>query len=117
MEEGYDSLIDGIVEELYNKNGLRIFKDQFHTYYFDNGNICRRFIPYKVNGDKTDGKGILKYFDIEDFRQSIDSDNIDEIIDIIHKSHLEDIDAVWKKIRYIEQLEIPDKKYLNKNNS
>lgn len=89
-------------------NNFEVYKIGVLYYYYINGNeFC--FTPYVVCDEKQYKKKNIIY-DINDFVEACKNytcdDFINRILDIIKKSHEEDIKSVWEKIDYIKQLKI-----------
>ena len=96
------------MKEIFKYNNFTVYKDGF-MYYFSDGKNEYNFIPYKVNGEKTYSKG-KSIFDLSDFikyfNEYCKGENIEDVLDIIHKNHIEDVSKAWDNIEYIENLKL-----------
>lgn len=101
-------------EVLGTYNNIEVYKINTLYYYSIDG-LEYNFCPYIVNGyKKVDGLSKRTIYDIKDFIDICDQYANDEfknkIIEKISKYHEEDIDTVWKMIKYIEQIRIGQEK-------
>lgn len=93
---------------IFKNEKLKVYKDGF-MYYYSIGNDVVNFIPYTVyrSMKKNEDEVIV---DINDFANACSAycneDELNDILDNIHKSHLEDVDNIWNKIEFIKKLKV-----------
>lgn len=98
-----------MTEQILGKqNNFEVYKRD-SSYFYKVNDIIQSFAPYKINGSK-DINNKQVYFDIDDFveacTQYCDTEFVNKVTDILHNEHLKDVENVWKKIKYIEELKL-----------
>lgn len=92
-------------EQIFVKNNFTVYKIG-SMYYFNDGQNEYNFIPYIVNGEKIYAKNEMIY-DLSDFIEHFNkycpNEDIEPVLELINKYHIEDIKRILEKIEWIKQ--------------